>query len=61
MSEQIQEILDIPREFVKDGMQFLNRCQKRTWFGLWREEQLRHYASHGLPERSHGGRRRCTW
>lgn len=30
MSEQIQEILDIPREFIKDGMQFLNRCQKRT-------------------------------
>ncbi|ERT00296.1 translocon subunit SSS1 [Sporothrix schenckii 1099-18] len=28
MSEQLQEILDIPREFVKDGMQFLNRCQK---------------------------------
>lgn len=30
MSEQIQEILDIPREFIKDGMQFINRCQKRT-------------------------------
>ena len=31
MSEQFQEILDIPREFIKDGMQFINRCQKRTW------------------------------
>ncbi|CAK7241186.1 MAG: hypothetical protein STHCBS139747_002645 [Sporothrix thermara] len=28
MSEQFQEILDIPREFIKDGMQFINRCQK---------------------------------
>ena len=30
MSDQVQEILDIPREFIKDGMQFMNRCQKRT-------------------------------
>jgi protein transport protein SEC61 subunit gamma-like protein len=29
MSEQIQEILDVPREFLKDGLQFINRCQKR--------------------------------
>ncbi|KAH8907921.1 protein transporter Sec61 subunit gamma [Coniochaeta ligniaria NRRL 30616] len=28
MSDQVQEILDVPREFVKDGIQFLNRCQK---------------------------------
>ncbi|CAK7208976.1 hypothetical protein SCUCBS95973_008189 [Sporothrix curviconia] len=28
MSDQVQEILDIPREFIKDGMQFINRCQK---------------------------------
>ncbi|EFW99069.1 protein secE/sec61-gamma protein [Grosmannia clavigera kw1407] len=28
MSDQIQEILDVPREFVKDGLQFINRCQK---------------------------------
>lgn len=30
MSDQVQEILDVPREFVKDGLQFMNRCQKRT-------------------------------
>lgn len=30
MADQIQEILDVPREFVKEGVQFLNRCQKRT-------------------------------
>lgn len=29
MSDSVQEILDVPREFVKDGIQFLNRCQKR--------------------------------
>ncbi|RKF53559.1 putative protein transport protein Sec61 subunit gamma [Erysiphe neolycopersici] len=28
MADQIQEIMDIPREFVKDGSQFLNRCTK---------------------------------
>ncbi|KAB5560167.1 protein transporter Sec61 subunit gamma [Coniochaeta sp. 2T2.1] len=28
MSDQVQEILDVPREFVKDGVQFMNRCQK---------------------------------
>ncbi|EHA46271.1 hypothetical protein MCOR27_005786 [Pyricularia oryzae] len=28
MSDSVQEILDVPREFVKDGIQFLNRCQK---------------------------------
>ncbi|KEZ40244.1 hypothetical protein SAPIO_CDS8738 [Scedosporium apiospermum] len=28
MSDQVQDILDVPREFLKDGMQFINRCQK---------------------------------
>ncbi|PMD14379.1 secE/sec61-gamma protein [Hyaloscypha hepaticicola] len=28
MSDQIQEFLDIPRDFFKDGTQFLNRCTK---------------------------------
>lgn len=32
MSDSVQEILDVPREFVKDGVQFLNRCQKRKCF-----------------------------
>ncbi|KAK3308107.1 hypothetical protein C8A03DRAFT_31400 [Achaetomium macrosporum] len=28
MADQVQEILDVPREFLKDGIQFLNRAQK---------------------------------
>ena len=30
MSDQIQELMDIPRDFFKDGTQFINRCTKRT-------------------------------
>jgi len=26
--DQLQEFLDIPKEFFKDGSQFLNRCTK---------------------------------
>jgi protein transport protein SEC61 subunit gamma-like protein len=29
MADQIQELLDVPRDFLKDGMQFINRSQKR--------------------------------
>jgi hypothetical protein len=29
MADQLQEILDVPREFLKDGMQFIHRSQKR--------------------------------
>ncbi|KEF58721.1 protein transporter Sec61 subunit gamma [Exophiala aquamarina CBS 119918] len=28
MSDLIQEIADVPREFFKDGTQFINRCTK---------------------------------
>jgi len=28
MSDQVKELLDIPRDFVKDGAFFLNRCTK---------------------------------
>ncbi|KAI9701727.1 MAG: Sec61p translocation complex subunit [Bogoriella megaspora] len=28
MSDQLKEIADIPRDFVKDGTQFLHRCTK---------------------------------
>ncbi|KAH8667424.1 hypothetical protein BGZ60DRAFT_528726 [Tricladium varicosporioides] len=28
MSEQLQEFMDIPRDFVKEGTQFINRCTK---------------------------------
>ncbi|KAL2353737.1 secE/sec61-gamma protein [Cryomyces antarcticus] len=28
MSDQIREMMDVPRDFLKDGTQFLNRCTK---------------------------------
>jgi hypothetical protein len=27
----MQEILDVPRDFIKDGSQFINRCNKRQY------------------------------
>lgn len=36
MSSQFNEIADIPREFLREGTQFMNRCAKRTIFGLGR-------------------------
>jgi protein transport protein SEC61 subunit gamma-like protein len=29
MSDQVQEILDVPREFLKEGIQFISKSQKR--------------------------------
>jgi protein transport protein SEC61 subunit gamma-like protein len=31
MADHVQEMLDVPREFLKDGVQFINRAQKRTF------------------------------
>lgn len=31
MADTVQEILDVPKEFVKDGTQFIKRCQKRMF------------------------------
>lgn len=31
MSDQLKEIADIPRDFLRDGTLFLNRCTKRTF------------------------------
>jgi hypothetical protein len=28
--DQAKEFLEMPREFVKDGRQFITRCSKRT-------------------------------
>lgn len=28
MSETLQELADVPRDFLRDGTQFLNRCTK---------------------------------
>jgi len=29
MADQLKELAEIPRDFLKDGTQFLNRCTKR--------------------------------
>ena len=29
MADSVQEILDVPREFLRDGIQFINKSQKR--------------------------------
>lgn len=29
MSDQVQELLDVPSEFARDGVQFMKRCTKR--------------------------------
>jgi len=28
MSDQVKQLLDVPRDFIKDGAFFLNRCTK---------------------------------
>ncbi|KAF1344751.1 hypothetical protein BDV97DRAFT_304521 [Delphinella strobiligena] len=28
MSDQLKDLADMPREFLKDGTQFINRCTK---------------------------------
>lgn len=35
MSETLQDLTDVPKEFFKDGTQFLNRCTKRMLFVLF--------------------------
>ncbi|KAJ4150778.1 hypothetical protein LMH87_011513 [Akanthomyces muscarius] len=29
MADQVEGLIDVPREFVKEGIQFMNKCQKR--------------------------------
>ncbi|CAD0099549.1 unnamed protein product [Aureobasidium mustum] len=33
-SNQMQEIMEMPREFVKDGTQFINRCTYREFLKI---------------------------
>ena len=33
MSEQVKQLLDVPRDFVRDGAFFLNRCTKPNKHG----------------------------
>jgi hypothetical protein len=30
MADQLQELLEIPAEFTRDGIQFMRRCTKRV-------------------------------
>jgi preprotein translocase subunit Sss1 len=30
MADQIQDILEVPTEFARDGIQFMRRCTKRS-------------------------------
>ena len=30
MADQIQEALEVPRDFLREGVQFVNKCQKRA-------------------------------
>ena len=34
MADQIQELVDTPSQFVKEGLQFVNKCQKRKCLPL---------------------------
>ncbi|KAF4585357.1 hypothetical protein XA68_13289 [Ophiocordyceps unilateralis] len=28
MSDQVEGLIDVPREFLRDGLQFMHKCQK---------------------------------
>ena len=32
--DQTKELLEMPREFVKDGRQFITRCSKRQYIAI---------------------------
>lgn len=39
MSDQIKEFVEMPKQFMKEGSQFVNRCTKpdrkgKNWFSL---------------------------
>ena len=34
MSDQLKQLLDVPRDFIKDGAFFLNRCTKPSRKGM---------------------------
>ncbi len=42
MSETLQEIADVPKDFLRDGTQFLNRCTKRMYPGKSNPDILFH-------------------
>ena len=32
MSDSVQQLADIPRQFIKEGTSFINRCTKRMFY-----------------------------
>ncbi len=42
MSETLQELADVPKDFLRDGTQFLNRCTKRMYTGKSNPDILLH-------------------
>lgn len=40
MSDQLKEFADVPRDFLKEGTQFLNRCTKRELFQRHSDAEL---------------------
>ncbi|KAJ2973375.1 hypothetical protein NQ176_g6646 [Zarea fungicola] len=28
MSDSVESLIEVPKEFIKDGVQFMNKCQK---------------------------------
>jgi hypothetical protein len=50
--DQAKEFLEMPREFVKDGRQFITRCSKRT------SHSVPPTASLGKTKRKEGKRER---
>ena len=30
MADNVESLIELPKEFIKDGVQFMNKCQKRT-------------------------------
>ncbi|CEJ81754.1 Putative Protein translocation complex subunit SSS1 [[Torrubiella] hemipterigena] len=28
MADQVESLIELPKEFIKDGVQFINKCQK---------------------------------
>lgn len=35
MADQVQEIIEVPKEFLKDGLQFISKSQKRKCDGFF--------------------------
>ena len=48
MADQFKEIAEIPRDFLRDGTQFLNRCTKRKSLFVHMRNTILHFFCAGL-------------